>query len=216
MMPNLRDIYNQAFFEEWGPANAAYVGSARVSVEVLLEEIAPRRLIDLGCGCGLYSHLFEQAGVDVVAVDGACPQCAYDVPIHPRDLTVPFENVWGPFDVTLCLEVAEHIPESLVDPFLDNVTRFSDLLIMSAAQPGQGGHHHVNEQPKRYWVQRLAEKGFLYDRRCTGRLMETFKRRRPPLMWMVEHISIYRRRVDTDPVPGPLPFAVSRRARRRS
>jgi hypothetical protein len=29
-------------------------------------------------------------------------------------------------------------------------------------------------------------------------------------MWMIEHISVYRRIRDTDPVRGPLPFAVER------
>lgn len=208
MMPDLDAIYDAAFFAEWGPANAPYVRSAEVSVQVLLDEFHPQRLVDLGCGCGIYSHLFMEAGVEVVAIDGVQPPHAYGVAIHQRDLTSPFENIWGHFDVALCLEVAEHVPEALVEPFLENVTRFSDTVILSAAQPGQGGHHHVNEQPKRYWVQRMADRGFIYDRRRTGRLMETFKRNKPPLVWMIEHISVYRRMTDEEPRRGPLPFAV--------
>jgi 2-polyprenyl-3-methyl-5-hydroxy-6-metoxy-1,4-benzoquinol methylase len=123
-MPDLATIYAPAFFAEWGPSNAPYVRSAEVSVEVIYEAFQPRRLVDLGCGCGVYSHLFAERGVEVVAVDGVRPppDHAYDVPIYLRDLTEPFENVWGDFDLTLCLEVAEHIPESLVEPFLENAT----------------------------------------------------------------------------------------------
>ena len=35
---------------------------------------------------------------------------------------------------------------------LANVTRGAGLAILSCAPPGQGGHHHVNERPRRYWV----------------------------------------------------------------
>ena len=60
--------------------------------------------------------------------------------------TRPFENLWGAFDLALCLDVGEHIPESRVGVFLDNITQFADTLLLACASPGQGGHHHVNEQ----------------------------------------------------------------------
>ena len=195
MMPGLEAIYDAAFFQEWGASHQPYVDSAKNITDVLFNEFNPRRLIDLGSGCGVYSHFFRQRGVDVLSIDGVQPPAEHSFPgpLHLRDLTVPFENVWGVFDMTLCLEVAEHIPESFIDPFLENLTRFSDLLILSAAPPNQGGHHHVNEQPKRYWVKRLSEIGFVYDRKKTGQLMETFKLNKPGFMWMSEHISVYQK-----------------------
>jgi hypothetical protein len=33
-------------------------------------------------------------------------------------------------------------------------------LVFSAARPNQGGQLHVNEQPARYWIDRLAVLGF--------------------------------------------------------
>lgn len=209
MMPGLPEIYDRAFFEEWGPAHERYVASAEIITAALHERFRPRRLVDLGAGCGVYSHLFEQRGVEVVAVDGVLPprELSFPIPIQVRDLTVPFENVWGPFDLALCLEVAEHIPEPLSGAFLDNILRFSDRLVLSAAQPNQGGHHHVNERPKRYWVAKLAEKGFAYNRRETGLLLTALTAARPPYMWMVEQISVYDRAKPggTDRLPFSVP-----------
>ncbi len=194
-MPDLERIYDRDFFAEWGRQNSDYVESARVIAELLFERFGPRRLVDLGCGCGIYSHLFSQKGVDVVAIDGVRPPAehSFDVEIELRDLTVPFDNVWGGFDLALCLDVGEHIFPESSGTFLANVTQFSDILLLACAQPGQGGRHHVNEQPKRYWVRRLSEHGFTYNRKRTGGLCETFKVLRPPLMWMWEHISVYER-----------------------
>jgi len=195
MMPDLARLYDDAFFAEWGNSHPAYVEGARLIANVLVDEFRPARMVDLGCGCGVYSHWLAQRGVETVAIDGVRPPSAYSFPVDVQiqDLTVPFENRWGRFDAALCLEVAEHIPATFTPVFLANITQFSDLLLLSGAPPGQGGHHHVNEQPKRYWITQLAERGFLYDRPKTGQLMEIFKRNKPPMMWMSEHISVYRK-----------------------
>lgn len=209
MMPGLADIYDRAFFEEWGPGHEKYAESARIIADILYDRLRPKRLVDLGAGCGVYSHRFAMNGVDVVSIDGVVAPKEHSFPVMSviRDLTVPFENVWGSFDLALCLEVAEHIPEPLSGAFLDNILRFSDRLILSAAQPNQGGHHHVNEQPKRYWVAKLAEKGFAYDRAETGRLLTALTAARPPYMWMVEQISVYDRARITGS-KDRLPFSV--------
>ena len=210
MMPDLGRIYDRAFFEEWGPRHESYVRSAGLIVDVLHDLYRPGRLVDLGAGCGVYAHLFARKGASVVAIDGVVPPAehAYPVDFQTRDLTVPFENVWGAFDLALCLEVAEHIPEELAGPFLDNILRFSDRLILSAAQPNQGGHHHVNERPKRYWVAKLAEKGFAYNRRETGRALTALTAARPPYMWMIEQISVYDRVKTPSTTKDRLPFSV--------
>lgn len=211
MMPNLEVIYDRPFFAEWGAGNEKYVRSAQIITDILFQEFRPKTLVDVGCGCGVYSHFFSKKGVDVHSIDGVLPppEHAFPVPIHQQDLTVPFEIPGAPFDMTLCLEVAEHIPEEWADVFLKNLGRLGDLLILSAAPPNQGGHHHVNEQPKRYWVNRLAELGFVYDRKRTGQLMEAFKANKPDYMWMSEHISVYHKTLVAPP-RAARPFATHR------
>lgn len=210
MMPGLDRLYDRAFFSEWGRGHAAYEESARAVVEVLSGLYAPKRLIDLGAGCGVYSALFAAKGTEVVAVDGvvAPAESAFPVPILVRDLTEPIRDDWGRFDLTLCLEVAEHIPEPLADAFLANAVRFSDRLVLSAAQPGQPGHHHVNLQPKRYWVAKLAAHGFAYDRRATGRVQTALAAARVPYRWMADPVSVYEKAGDPRRAKDALPFSV--------
>ena len=192
-MPDLHKIYDAAFFEEWGRDHEQYVQSAEILTDILFDVFHPRTLIDLGCGCGVYSYFFKKKEVEVISVDGVLPppDTAYPVEIQKRDLTVPLNDEWPLCDLTLCLEVAEHIPEPYLSPFIQNLTRYSDQLLLSAAPPNQGGHHHVNEQPKRYWVKKMSENGFLYNRKKTGEIVEEIKKRDLPYKWMGEHISLY-------------------------
>jgi len=210
-MKNLAAIYDQAFFSEWGPSNKAYVGSAEIITETIFAQFRPHRLADLGCGCGIYSSLFAARGAKVLALDGVKPPAEHSFPVgvQVRDLTEPFENTWGSFDLALCLEVAEHIPEDLLPAFLKNITSFSDTLLMSAAPPNQGGHHHVNERPRRYWVRRLRDHGFAYDRGATGLLCEKLKAHGLPNMWMGLHICVYHRAKDSRALNHGLPFDAS-------
>jgi hypothetical protein len=63
--------------------------------------------------------------------------------IRHADLTVPLtveknENTMG-----LCLEVLEHIPDENWRPVLENIAKLSDIILFSAAVPGQGGVGHI-------------------------------------------------------------------------
>lgn len=210
MMPDLSDIYNAEFFGEWGKHHERYVRGAAIITALLAEQFQPRRIADVGCGCGVYSYFFAQNGVDSVRLDGVLPPetSRFDGAWVIRDLTEPFQNKWGEFDLTICLEVAEHIPPRFTDVFLKNLVQFGGVLILSAAPPHQGGHHHVNEQPKRYWVEKLSKMGFAYRRQETGHFVEAFKKTDTPYKWMGEHISVYRRVEHPDNFKEDLPFAV--------
>ena len=211
-MEKLSEIYGPDFFREWGLSNKDYIRSAELVAAAIQEVFKPSSVADLGCGCGVYSHLFKLKGAGVLSIDGALPPPEHSFPVEivVRDLTVPFENTWGKFDLALCLEVAEHIPEEFADIFLKNLTAFSDRLAMSAAPPDQGGHHHVNERPRRYWAQKLAGLGFAYNRRASGSVLKLLELERPPFMWMANHIGVYERAGDEKRLKHGLPFAIKR------
>jgi hypothetical protein len=79
--------------------------------------------------------------------------------IRQHDLRYPLDLNHG-FDLVWCFEVAEHIHPKFVETFVDNLTRHSKLVAMSAAPPGQGGEGHFNEQPQSYWEQKFAARGY--------------------------------------------------------
>ncbi|MDO8805246.1 MAG: class I SAM-dependent methyltransferase [Elusimicrobiota bacterium] len=210
-MKNLGEIYGPDFFREWGPSNADYIRSAELVAGAIYEVFRPASVADLGCGCGVYSHLFKLKGARVLAIDGVIPPPEHSFPVEiiTRDLTAPFVNTWGNFDLVLCLEVAEHIPEEFAGAFLKNITAFSDRLLISAAPPDQGGHHHVNEQPRRYWARKMAELGFAYNRRASGRVLRALEPELPPFKWMANHIGVYEKAGNIKELNHGQPFAIN-------
>lgn len=67
-------------------------------------------------------------------------------------------------DLAMSLEVGEHLEEISADAFVHTLTDFSDVVLFSAAYPGQGGTHHINEQPPTYWARKFRIHGYVpYD-----------------------------------------------------
>lgn len=81
----------------------------------------------------------------------------------PHDLTLPLD-LGRRFDLVLSVEVGEHLPASAASTFVQTVARHGDLVAFGAALPGQGGHHHLNEQWPDYWTALFQREGFeLFD-----------------------------------------------------
>ena len=59
----------------------------------------------------------------------------------------------------MCLEVAEHLSETRASSFVNDLCALGDLVLFSAAVPGQGGMNHVNEQWPSYWSAFFKENG---------------------------------------------------------
>jgi hypothetical protein len=64
------------------------------------------------------------------------------------------------FDLAMSLEVAEHLHEKAADNLVRQLTRLSDRILFSAAIPGQGGLHHLNERPPAHWAEKFQDCGF--------------------------------------------------------
>lgn len=109
--------------------------------------------LDLGSGRGYSSLWFYQNGVKVLAVDGMKENCLQAV--YPTALV---DLAQGPVccavDLVHCQEVVEHIDPQYLDNLLDSLCT-GRYILMTNALPGQGGYHHVNEQPTEYWINHL-------------------------------------------------------------
>ena len=197
--PPLASIYDRSFFQEYGAANRPYVDACDVIAAEIYRRFQPATVVDWGCGAALHAGALKQRGVDVIAVDGVrapADLASPDVDIVQADLRTAQPNslTWDSYDLSLCIDVLEHIDEADSVTALNNVLRGAQLAILSCAPPGQGGHHHVNERPRRYWTTRLAQLGWTYDRRETGDMERTFltQRERLPFSWMYHNLCVYR------------------------
>jgi hypothetical protein len=135
-----------------------------------------------------------ELGARVLGVDGsrvAAELAEREVVV--ADITTPVELPWPRYDLALCIDVLEHVAEEDADAVLSNVVAASDMVILSCAPPNQGGHHHINEQPRRYWVRKMAALGWEYQRAETSDMERVFldQRDRIEHTWMFHNLCIY-------------------------
>ncbi|MFZ6014449.1 MAG: class I SAM-dependent methyltransferase [Bacteroidota bacterium] len=133
-----------------------------------MDLVQPRSVLDVGCGLGTWLKAFEECGVkDFKGVDGAyVNKTLLRIPqerFYAHDLTQAMD-LGRKFDLVMTLEVAEHLEKELADQFVKTLVGHGDLILFSAAVPGQGGQHHVNEAWLSQWVKIFSKHDFiLYD-----------------------------------------------------
>jgi SAM-dependent methyltransferase len=148
-------------------SNLHTVQGALAALSTLLTPKVPTSLLDVGCGTGTWLRAACELGVEyTVGVDGiALAEHQLHVPknrINQHDLTTPF-YLGRRFDVVLCLEVAEHLPEKAASILISSLVAHSDAILFSAACPKQPGQHHVNCQWPKYWQDHFNDYGFVCD-----------------------------------------------------
>lgn len=128
--------------------------------------VEPRSVIDVGCGYGFFLaeagktwKLDRVLGIDGPWVDPDHLQFAKES-FWVRDLHAPV-RLEARFDLATCLEVAEHLRETGAQQLVDLLCSAADLVLFSAAIPGQGGKGHLNEQYPSYWAAHFATRGFV-------------------------------------------------------
>ena len=138
--------------------------AARQILPYLLRLKLINSVLDVGCGTGTWLSVAKDLGVsEISGIDGVnLTQSELKIPSNNFivfNLSQPF-NLHKKFDLLICLEVAEHLPESAAITLVDTLTRHSDFILFSAAIPGQGGQNHINEQWPHYWVSLFSSKGY--------------------------------------------------------
>ena len=126
--------------------------------DYLIKRFALRSVLDIGSGLGFAADYFYRAGMQTLAVEGLVSNV--DNSLYPAlkvDLTQ--SSVHCRVDLVHCQEVVEHIDEMYLDHLLNSFA-CGCVLVMTHAFPGQGGHHHVNEQPPEYWIEQLKRYNF--------------------------------------------------------
>ena len=136
-----------------------------------------KSVLDVGCGMGYAMQEFMKYCDEVVGIDGS-PYALENSPvkenIFSHDYTVGELETDDRYDLCWCCEFVEHVGEEYVDNFLSTFA-FCKYVAMTHAVPGQGGHHHVNCQPKEYWIENMSRYGFEYDDEFTNELKEIAK-----------------------------------------
>jgi SAM-dependent methyltransferase len=153
--------YSPGFYDDQSTGSRR---SALAAIPLLQRFVHVSSVLDVGCGVGTWLSAFREQGVtDVMGLDGTyVDRARLQIPAEqfvPCDLTAP-PALARKFDLVTSLEVAEHLPATAANAFVRYLTSFSPVVLFSAAVPGQGGKHHVNEQWPDYWAARFEQHGF--------------------------------------------------------
>jgi SAM-dependent methyltransferase len=157
----LDELYSKEFFA--GRADGS-IGAASVVVPMVLALLEVGSVVDVGCGLGAWAAEFLANGVpEAWGIDGNyVDRAQLRIPLDrflPGDLTQPiqFDRT---VDLVVCLEVAEHLPESRAASLIADLVSLAPCILFSAALPGQGGTNHINEQYLSYWIRLFEEQGY--------------------------------------------------------
>jgi SAM-dependent methyltransferase len=138
--------------------------SAEAVLPVVMDFVKPASVVDLGCGVGTWLAAWRALGIDdILGLDGDW--------VRPEMLQIPRESFRAQdltrpvalgrrFDLAMSLEVAEHLDDRHADDFVASLVGLAPVVLFSAAIPGQGGTHHVNEQWPDYWRGKFARHGY--------------------------------------------------------
>lgn len=151
-------------------ASGSISSAAKVAPRVI-ELIGPIETVaDVGCGQGWWGREFERLGAGVSGFDGAYVEDCQLANFTAVDLAVE-GIVSEPYDLVVCLEVAEHLPADMADKLVETLDALAHhAVLFSAAIPGQTGAGHINCQWPAYWIERFERLGWF----VTGQLRNEF------------------------------------------
>lgn len=156
-------IYQDTFFNY---VNTTSGRSAQHFLEKVKFPFPITSLLDVGCGQGAWLNRWKQKYPDltILGIDGDYVKKESLLIEADKFQAIDLKNGFNlnqTFSMVECLEVAEHIDEAYSDILIKSITQHSQMILFSAAQKGQGGEFHVNEQPINYWVKKFAQYGYI-------------------------------------------------------
>jgi len=155
------NVYDEKFYSD---IKAGSIRSAAVILP-LVATLAPLgSCVDVGCGTAGWLRVALDCGATrVTGIDGdhvdrsALQIDAREFVAHELEAPLP---PLGRFDLVICLEVAEHLSIERAESFVADLCGLGDVVLFSAAVPGQGGSQHVNERWQSYWVSQFEANGY--------------------------------------------------------
>ncbi len=138
-------------------------GSAVAIVNLLLRYYEPHTVIEIGCGEGTWLEVFGKAGAVVTGIDSevdlpslrVTPKCIVQADIENEHITCD-----NKFELAMSLETANRLSEKRADSFVRELAALSDVVMFSAAIPGQDGAPQQNAQYQSYWAEKFSQEGF--------------------------------------------------------
>ena len=131
-----------------------------------------KSMIDVGCGPAGMTEYANLMGIYAVGIDG-------DTTLGEKPYVIFHDYNEGKlqldetFDLAYSTEFVEHVGKQYIDNFMPTFQK-AQYVFLSAAPPGQGGYHHVNENTKEYWIEIFSQYGFEHLSEASDEIALTF------------------------------------------
>lgn len=128
--------------------------------DYIVEKYNIKSVVDLGCGPAGMVEYANWKGIYSLGLDG-------DTTLDHMPYIKFHDFIDGPmnldqyFDLAWSTEFLEHVEAKYIPNYMP-IFQKAQYVFCSAAYPGQGGHHHVNEQESEYWINKFAEYDFTF------------------------------------------------------
>ncbi len=143
--------------EKYHAARLEGAASSAAVVIPLLLDLFPwvTSVVDAGCSAGAWLHEFQLHGISrLLGIDRAnIPPRLLQIDVsqfRQIDLCRPLPPL-GRFDLALSLEVGDCLPGDVAQQFVAGLTGLSDVVVFSAAAPGQSKQQTLHERWPSYW-----------------------------------------------------------------
>jgi len=155
-------VYNHKFFEDNQDEGKKH---SKWFVDLLLKIFNFRSIADVGCGTAHFLKTCLDKGItDIYGIEGSEDAFGNLLMVDKKfvlkhDLRDPLKTDHR-YDICISIEVAEHIDKKYSENYIKILTDLSNIVILTAAPPNQGGTAHVNEQPQEWWIDKFAKFGY--------------------------------------------------------
>lgn len=150
-------------------------------VKSIVNAFYPKSAVDIGCGTGLLLLALQKHGVCCCRLEYSeealdiCRQRGLDVTKFDLEHNSLPSDCKA--DIAISTEVAEHLPASCADRFVDTLCSIADNIVLTAAEPQAShvGTDHVNEQYNKYWIEKFETRCFEYDKELSNQWRHHWK-----------------------------------------
>jgi len=131
------------------------------SIKYLQNKFNIKSIIDIGCGPGDMKKNCEQLNIKYLGIEGDKNIIKDKNYIREHDFKYPYLGE-EEYDFGYSTEFLEHVEEQYMDNYM-KVFQNCKYVLITAAPPMWPGHHHINCQDHKYWLQKFNKYGFILD-----------------------------------------------------
>lgn len=130
------------------------------------DHFKPKKVLDWGCGPGLFVRQLRYDGVEAYGYDPNI-EALNAAPLDVKGYLHACPPKVGKFDLILCIDVLEHLTPEEAHEALNQIHELGDRVIFSICYEGDPNYSldptHVTCKPKKWWIDFLEANMFTIE-----------------------------------------------------